>query len=59
MVDPEAVAAMLQLKGLGWGSKRISRELGLRSTVKRNLEAGGWQPFKKPVRKKLLAFCRT
>jgi transposase len=55
MVEPEAVAAMLQLKGLGWGSKRISRELGLsRGTVKRYLEAGGWQPFKKPVRKKLL-----
>ena len=43
MVEPEAVAAMLQLKGLGWGSKRISRELGLsRGTVKRYLEAGGW-----------------
>ena len=50
MVEPEAVAAMLQLKGLGWGSKRISRELGLsRGTVKRYLEAG-----EKPVCKKLL-----
>jgi hypothetical protein len=24
MVEPEAVAAMLRLKGLGWGSKRIA-----------------------------------
>ena len=26
MVEPEAVAAMLRLKELGWGSKRIARE---------------------------------
>jgi transposase len=40
---------------LGWGTKRIARELGVsRGTVKRYLEAGGWQPSKKPGRKKLL-----
>jgi transposase len=56
MVEPEAVSAMLKLKELGWGSKRIARELGVsRGTVKRYLEAGGWQPFKTPERKKLLA----
>jgi transposase len=55
MVEPEGVAAMLRLKELGWGSKRIARELGVsRGTVKRYLEAGGWQPFKSPQRRKLL-----
>ena len=55
MVEPEAVAAMLRLKELGWGTKRIARELGVsRGTVKRYLDAGNWQPFKKPRRKKLL-----
>lgn len=55
MVEPEAVAAMLRLKELGWGTKRIARELGVsRGTVKRYLDAGSWQPFKKPRRKKLL-----
>jgi hypothetical protein len=55
MLEPAAVAAMLRLKELGWGSKRIARELGdSRGTVRRYLEAGGWQPFKKPERRKLL-----
>jgi hypothetical protein len=44
MVEPEAVAAMLRLKGLGWGSKRIARELGVsRGTVKRR---GCWRRSK-------------
>ena len=55
MVEPEAVAALLRLKALGWGAKRIARELGIsRGTVKRYIEAGGWQPFRKPARRKLL-----
>lgn len=55
MVEPEAVTALLRLRALGWGSKRIGRELGLsRGTVKRYIEAGGWQPFRKPTRRKLL-----
>jgi len=55
MVEPEAVSAMLRLKELGWGSKRIARELGVsRGTVRRYLEAGGWQPFKMPERRRLL-----
>ena len=55
MVEPEAVSALLRLKGLGWGSKRIARELGIsRGTVKRYIEVGGWQPFRKPVRKRVL-----
>ena len=60
MVEPEAVAAMLRLKELGWGSKRIARELGVnRRTVKRYLETGGWQPYKKPKRQKLLEGLET
>jgi len=55
MVEPEAVTTLLRLRALGWGSKRIARELGLsRGTVKRYVDAGGWQPFKRPRRSKLL-----
>jgi transposase len=55
MVEPEAVTTLLRLRALGWGSKRIARELGIsRGTVKRYVEAGGWQPFKRPRRSKLL-----
>jgi transposase len=55
MVEPEAVAALLRLRALGWGSKRIARELEIsRGTVKRYIEVGGWQPFRKPVRKRVL-----
>ena len=55
MVEPEAVAALLRLRALGWGSRRIARELGIsRGTVKRYVEAGGWQPFKQPRRSKVL-----
>ncbi len=55
MVEPEAVAAMLRLNEAGWGSKRIAAELGVsRTTVRRYLQSGGWQPFKKPKRDKLL-----
>jgi transposase len=55
MVEPEAVTTLLRLRALGWGSKRIARELGIsRGTVKRYAEAGGWQPFKQPARRKLL-----
>lgn len=55
MVEPEAVTTLLRLRALGWGSKRIARELGIsRGTVKRYVEAGGWRPFRKPVRKRVL-----
>jgi transposase len=47
MQVPEAVAAMLRLGALGWGSKRIARELGCsRGTVKRYLRQGGWVPYR-------------
>jgi len=41
MLEPEAVSAILRLSELGWGSKRISRELG----ISRNTEGvpgGRW-----------------
>ncbi len=46
MRTPDEVAAMLRLRDLGWGSKRIALQLGCsRTTVKRYLERGGWQPY--------------
>lgn len=42
---------MLGLAKLGWGAKRIARELGCeRNTVKRYLRLGGWQPYGSPKR---------
>jgi transposase len=36
MVEPEVVRQLRELKGLGWGDKRIAKELGLaRNTVRR------------------------
>jgi transposase len=43
MQTPEEVTAMLRLKGLGWGIKRIARELGCsHMTVRRYVAQGGW-----------------
>jgi transposase len=56
MLEPEEVSAMLRLKELGWGAKRIARELGVsRNTVKDYLAVGGWTPYRQPARKKALA----
>jgi transposase len=55
MLEPEAVSAILRLKELGWGSKRISRELGIsRNTVRDYIAAGGWTSYRQPERKKAL-----
>ena len=55
MKTPDDVAAMLRLKSLGWGAKRIARELGCsHHTVKGYVAAGGVRPFKSPQRPKLL-----
>ena len=52
MQVPEAVAAMLRLKALGWGAKRIANELGCsRMTVKRYLRQGGWEPYRSRPRR--------
>jgi len=55
MLEPEEVSAMLRLNELGWGTKRIARELGIsRNTVKDYIAAGGWTPYRQPQRKKAL-----
>lgn len=42
MRAPDEVAAMVRLKALGWGVRRIATELGCsHMTVRRYLEAGG------------------
>ena len=46
MLAPQEVQRMLALRALGWGSKRISRELGCsRNTVRQYLRQGGWRPM--------------
>ena len=55
MLEPDEVSAILRLSELGWGSKRIARELGIgRNTVKGYIAAGGWTPYRQPQRKKAL-----
>jgi transposase len=55
MLEPDEVSAMLRLKQLGWGAKRIARELGVsRNTVRDYIAAGGWTPYAQPARKKAL-----
>jgi transposase len=55
MKTPDDVAEMLRLKALGWGIKRIARQLGCsHHTVKDYVAAGGVKPFKAPARAKLL-----
>ena len=51
MQTPEEVRAMLKLASLGWGAKRIAREMGCsRNTVRRYLRQGGWRPYPSPQR---------
>ena len=46
MRTPDEVAAMLRLRALGWGTRRIAAEFGCsRNTVKRYVGAGGWAPL--------------
>jgi len=43
MRTPDEVAAMVRLKGLGWGIRRIAAEFGCsHETVRRYVAAGGW-----------------
>jgi transposase len=56
MQTPEDVQTMLKLASLGWGAKRISRELGCsRNTVRSYLRQGAWQPYQSPRRPGWLA----
>jgi len=46
MLAPQEVQKMLALRALGWGAKRISRELGCsRNTAREYLRQGGWRPM--------------
>jgi transposase len=56
MQAPEDVAVMQRLRALGWGVKRIARELGVsKNTVRRHLHAGRWMPYRQPMRDRRLA----
>jgi DNA-directed RNA polymerase specialized sigma24 family protein len=47
--------AMLRLRELGFGTRWIARALGVsRNTVKSYIEAGGWRPYKRLARRKVL-----
>ncbi len=55
MQTPEDVAQMLRLERTGMGIKAIAVAMGCsKNTVRRLVRAGGWQPYKKPVRKTAL-----
>lgn len=55
MKAPDDVSAMVRLRGLGWGAKRIAAELGCsKNTVKRWLRYGDWRPCLTPSRSKKL-----
>lgn len=55
MKAPDDVSAMLRLKALGWGSKRIAAEPGCsRNTVRRWLAEGEWHACASPSRSKRL-----
>ena len=60
MRTPDEVAAMLRLRALGWGERRIATALGCnRRTVRRYLAAEGWVGYRRPRRPKLLEGLRT
>ncbi len=51
MHTPEDVSVMLRLHELGWGIKRIARELEVsKNTVRRYIRAGGWTSYGSPKR---------
>ena len=55
MKAPDDVSAMVRLRGLGWGVKRIAAELGCsKNTVKRWLRYGDWRPCVTPSRSRKL-----
>src|SRR5437870_13786165 len=55
MRTPDEVAAMLRLKALGWGGRRIAGTFGCSHvTVRRYVEAGGWLRYRASQRAKAL-----
>lgn len=56
MQTPDEVAAMLRLKALGWGIKRIAKALGCsHMTVRHYVAQGGWRPYRGRGRPRALA----
>jgi transposase len=56
MQTPDEVAAMLRLKSLGWGVRRIARELGCsHMTVRHWISTGGWVSYRGRGRPRALA----
>jgi len=56
MQTPDEVSAMLRLKALGWGIRRIARELGCsHMTVRHYVALGGWLPHRGRGRPRKLA----
>jgi transposase len=56
MQTPDEVAAMLRLKALGWGVRRIAGELGCsHMTVRRYVAEGGWVAYRGRGRPRTLA----
>ncbi|HUB14105.1 MAG TPA: IS21 family transposase [Acetobacteraceae bacterium] len=56
METPDEVAAMLRLKSLGWGIRRIAKELGCsHMTVRRYVAEGGWVAYRGRGRPRALA----
>ena len=55
MHTPEMVNKIFSLFSLGWGKKKIAKELGIsKKTVKHYLNKKEWQPYKKSIRHKKL-----
>ena len=55
MKTPDDVVAIVRLHQLGWGTRRIAKELGIaRSTVIHFVREGGWKPYKRPDRVRCL-----
>jgi len=55
MLAPDEVAAMVRLKSLGWGTRKIAAALGCsRMTVRRYVEAGGFMTYWQPQRSRQL-----
>jgi transposase len=55
MKAPDEVAAMVRLRALGWGVRRIAMELGCsHMTVRRYLAEGGWAAYRAPRRARAL-----
>ena len=56
MQSPEFVDKILYLASVGWGKKRIAKELGTTpKTVRRYLRLQGWQPYQRTISNKKLS----